>query len=119
MGPTLVAYLRGVAGTVEATTAAAAVGMAGALWLAAKTKVGVAVIAVVGATAVAAVGVAAAMAVGAAVVVAGSGSGLDPPAGVGEEWRTRGLNLCPPLVLTMLGPEKGRRWREWEEEDLK
>ena len=99
MGPTLVTYLRGVVGTVEATTAAAAVGMAGALWLAATAEVGVAVVAVVGATAVATVGV---MAVGAAVVVAGSG-----------------LNLCPPRVLTMPGPEKGRRWREWEEEDLK
>ena len=115
MGPTLVAYLCGVGaeaiGTVEVTMAAAATGMARALWLAVAT--------VVGAAAVVAVGTAAAAAVGVATVVAGSGPGLNPPARGGEECRTRGLKLCPPRVLTMLGPEKGRRWREWEEEDLK
>ena len=71
-----------------ATTAAAALGMAGALWLAAAAVVGG------GATTAA---------------TAVSGSGLDPPIGGGEEWRTRGLKLCPPRVLTMPGPEKGRR----------
>ena len=53
---------------------------------------------------------AAAVAVGAAATAAAvSGLGLDPPAGGGEEWHTRGLKLCPPRVLTMPGPEKGRR----------
>ena len=69
-----------------------------------------------GATTVEAVGAAAAAAVGAAAVAAGSEPGLGPPIGEGEEWHTRGLNLCPTLVLTMPGPKKGRRWREWEEE---
>ena len=106
VGPTLVSYLHGAgagaARTVEATTAAAAGGMAGALWLAAAMAVGAAAAAKVGGGAVAAV----------------SGPGLDPPAGGGEERRTRGLKLCPPRVLTMPGPDKGRRWREWEEEDF-
>ena len=47
-----------------------------------------------------------------------SGPGFNRLAGGGEEWRTRGLKLCLPCVLTMLGLKKGRRWREWEEEDL-
>ena len=90
MGPTLIAYLRG----------------AGALWLAA---------------AAAAMGAAAAAAVGGgavATVAALSVPGLDPPARGGEEWCTRGLKLCPSCVLTMPGPEKGRRWREREEEEV-
>ena len=33
------------------------------------------------------------------------------PTGGGEEWRTRGLKLCPPRVLAMPRLEKGRRWR--------
>ena len=107
MGPTLVAYLRGagagVVGFVEATTATAVAGMAGALWLAATTVVGVAAAAVVSR--------------GVAVAAVGSGPGLDPPIRGGEERRTRGLKLCPPRVLTMPGSEKGRRWREWEEEE--
>ena len=115
MGPTLIAYLHGARAeavdTVEATMATAAAGMAGALWLAAA--------AVVGAVAVEAVSTTAAAVVGVAAVATGSGSGLDPPAGGGKEWRTRGLKLCPPRVLTMPGLEKGRRWREWEKEDLK
>ena len=40
-------------------------------------------------------------------------------AGGGEERHTRGLKLCLPRVLTMPRSEKGRRWREWEGEDLK
>ena len=55
------------------------------------------------------------VAAAAAVVL---GPGLDPPAGGGEEWLTSSLKLCPSYVLTMLGLEKGRRWREWEEVDL-
>ena len=47
----------------------------------------------------------------ASAVAVGSGLELDLPAGGGEERRTRGLNLCPPRVFTMLWPEKGRRWR--------
>ena len=43
----------------------------------------------------------------AAVGAVGSGLGLDPLAGGGEEWRTRGLKLCPPRVFTMPGPERG------------
>ena len=35
----------------------------------------------------------------AATAVAVSGPRLDPPAGGGEEWRTRDLKLCPPHVL--------------------
>ena len=88
VGPTLIAYLRGAGagaiGTVEATTTAAA----GTPWLAATTAVGAAVAAI--------------------AVATGSRPGLDPPARGGEEWRTRGLKLCPPCVLTMPGPEKGR-----------
>ena len=108
---TLVAYLlgarAGAAGTVEDTTVAAATGMAGALWLAAAVSVG-------GGEATTEVVSGGAAAVAAAV----SRLGLDLPIGGGEEWRTRGLKLCPPHVLTMPGLEKGRRWREWEEEDL-
>ena len=93
MGPTLVAYMRGagagVARTVEATTA-----VAGALWLTGA--------AVVGATAAA----------------VGSRRGLDLPTGGGEERHTRGLKLCPSHVLTMPGPEKGKRLREWEKKDF-
>ena len=101
-------YLRGAgagaAGTVEATMDAAAASMAGALWLAAAATVGVAAAATVGR--------------GAAAAVARSRPGLDPPIGGGEERRTRGLKLCPLRVLTMPGSEKGRRWREWVEEDF-
>ena len=43
---------------------------------------------------------------------------MEPSAGGGEEVRTLGLWLCPPRVLAMPGLEKGRRWREWEEECL-
>ena len=134
MGPTLVSYLCGararVVGTVVVTIAEAAVGMVGALWLAATTAVGAIVAAVVvaagtattvGAAAATATTVgaaaatvgAAAAAMGAAataMVGVGSGLGLDPPTGGGEEWRTRGLKLCHPCVFTMPGPEKRRRW---------
>ena len=54
----------------------------------------------------------------AAVAVARSGPGLDPPVGGGEERHTRGLKLCPLRVLTMPRPEKGMRWREWDEEEV-
>ena len=112
MGPTLVSYLRGAevgaARIVVATTAAAATSMVGALWLAAAAAVGGCVVA-----ATATVGGGAASA-----ATAVSGPGLGPPAGGGEEWRIRSLKLCPPLVLTMPGLEKGRRWREWKDEDL-
>ena len=36
--------------------------------------------------------------------------------GGGEEVCILGLWLCPPCVLAMPGLEKGRGWREWEEE---
>ena len=78
--------------------------------------------AAVAATAVGAAGAAttdAAAAMTATAAGVGSGLGLDPPAGGGEEWRTQGLKLCTPRVFTMSEPEKGRRWREWEEENLK
>ena len=108
MGPTLVAYLHGagagLAGTVDKIMVVAAAGMEGTLWLAAMAAVGAAAATTVGR--------------GAAAGAAGSGLGFDPPARGGEEWHTRGLKLCPPRVLTMLGPEKGRRWREWQEEDF-
>ena len=117
MGPTLVAYLRGAGAgttrTIEATTAAATAGMVGALWLAAAVTMG--------ATAAAAAGMGAAAVVGegtTAAAAAASGSGLDLPVGGGENRPTRGLKLCPPRVLTMPEPEKGRRWREWEEEEV-
>ena len=109
MGPTLVAYLRGVGAgatrTVEVTTNEAAADMVGALRLAATAAMGAAAAAVaaVGVATVAATGVTAAP----TVIGVGSGLGLDPPGG-GEEWRTRGLNLCPPRVFTMSGLEKGR-----------
>ena len=45
---------------------------------------------------------------GATVAAAGSGPGLDPPVRGGEERGTRGLKLCPPCVLTMPWPERGR-----------
>ena len=70
--------------------ATAAAGMAGALWLAVAAIVGAAVVAVVAVTVVAA-------------AMTLSGLGLDPPTGGGEEWRTLGLKLCPPRVLTCLG----------------
>ena len=111
MWPTLVSYLHGAgvgaAGSVEATTVAATAGMAGALWLA-------------GAAAMGAIGAVAKTVVGgdAAAAAAVSAPGLDPPVGGGEERRTWGLKLCPPRVLTMPRPKKGRRWREWEEEDF-
>ena len=93
MGPTLVTYLRGAGAratrSIEVTTAQAITSMAGSLWLATEVVVGAAVAAVVG---------------------VGSRLGLDPPAGGGEEWCTRGLKLCPPCVFTMLGPEKEKRW---------
>ena len=44
----------------------------------------------------------------AAVAVGGE---LYPLAGGGEERRTRGLKLCPPWVLAMLG--LGKRWIGW------
>ena len=117
MGPTLVAYLRGagvgVVGTVEATTVTAATGMAGALWLAAAAVVGVAAVATTGAVAAAVVGR------GIVTVAVGSAPGLDRLAGGRRGAAHPSLKLCPPRVLTMLGLEKGRRWREWEEEDLK
>ena len=107
MGLTLVAYLRGAearaAGAVEATTVAAAAGMAGALWLAAVAAVGASVVAAASAAAAAVVGR------GAVVAAAGLGPGLDPPVGGGEERHSRGMKLCPPHVLTLPGPEKGRR----------
>ena len=121
VGSTLVAYLHGAGsgatGTVEATIATVAVGMAGALWLVEAEAVGAA------AAAAAAVGgaIVAAAVVGGVTVAATavvSDPGLDPPAGGGEERCTRGLKLCPPSVLPILGPEKGRRWREWEEEEV-
>ena len=37
--------------------------------------------------------------------------GLELPAGGGEEWRTLGRRVCPPLVFTMVGLENERRWR--------
>ena len=108
MGPTLVSYLRGVgagaARTVVATTATIATGMAGALWLVAAAAVG-------GCAAAAAV-------VGGGVAGVVLGPGLGPPTRGGEEWLTRGLKLCLPRVLTMPRLEKGRRWREWKDEDL-
>ena len=111
MGPTVVAYLHGAGAgaeeTIEATTATAATGMAGALWLAVAEVVGAA------AAAAAAVGGGAVAATAALSV-----SGLDPPTGGGEKWCTRGLKLCPSCVLTMPGSEKERRWREWEEEEV-
>ena len=55
---------------------------------------------------------------GAAAAGVGSWPGLDLPVGGGEERHTRGLKLCLSRVLTTPGPEKGRRWREWEEEDF-
>ena len=64
--------------------------------------------AVVG-TAMEAVGTTATVAGVAVAVATILGLGLDPPTRGGEEWLTRGLKLCPSLVLTMLGPEKGRR----------
>ena len=112
MGPTLVSYLRGVGGTVVATTTATMAGIAGALWLAAAVET------VGGGAATAAaetMGGGAAMATAAigggaaATVVAVSGLRLDPPVGGGEEWRTRHLKLCPPHVLAIPGLEKGRR----------
>ena len=36
---------------------------------------------------------------------------LCPAAGGGEEGSTRGLKLCPPRVLALLG--LGKRWRGW------
>ena len=99
MGPTLVAYLRGVGaravGAVEVTTTEVEAGIAGALWLATVIVVG-AVATTVGAATAATVGVR-------------SKLGLDPPTGGGEEWRTWGLKLCPPACFTMNGQEKGRR----------
>ena len=111
MWPTLVSYLHGAgvgaAGTVEATTATVTAGIAEGLWLA-------------GAAAVGAIGAVTETVVGgdAAATTALSRPGLDPPVGGGEERRTWGLKLCPSRVLTMPRPKKGRRWREWEEEDF-
>ena len=79
----------------------------------AAAAVGVAATAVVGAAAIVGEGAAAA-----AAAAAVSGSGLDPPAWGGEKRPTRGLKLCLPRVLTMPEPEKGRKWREWEEEEV-
>ena len=42
---------------------------------------------------------------------AAAGPGLELLAGGGEERRTLGLKVCPPLVFTMVGQEKERRWR--------
>ena len=101
VGPTMVAYLHkagaGTARTIEITTFEAATGMAEALWLATVAAVG---------TAVVAVGVGAAATKTTRV---GSRLGLDLPARGEEEWRTRGLKLCPPRVFTMPRPEKERR----------
>ena len=91
-----------------ATTAATTIGMEGALWLAAAAVVG-------GCAATTEMVVGGGATVAAATV---SGPGLGPPAEEGEEWCTRGLKLCPPRVLTMPGLEKGRRWREWKDEDF-
>ena len=41
---------------------------------------------------------------------------MESSVGGGEEVRTLGLWLCPPCVLAMPGLEKGRGWRELEEE---
>ena len=92
MGPTLVAYLRGAGAGVAGTVEETTDVVAG--------------------TTTVTVGVA-------TTTVTVSGPGLDLPIGGGEERCTRGLKLCPPRVLTMPRPEKGRRWSEWEEEDLK
>ena len=35
--------------------------------------------------------------------------GWEPPARGGEEWRTRGRKVCPPLVFTILEPEKEKK----------
>ena len=40
--------------------------------------------------------------------VAAAGGELCPATGGGEEGHTRGLKLCPPWVLAMLG--LGKRW---------
>ena len=75
--------------------------MARAQWLA--TTAAVSVAATAGVVAMATASVAAAVA-----ARVGSGLGLGSPGG-GEEWRTRGLKLCPSRVFIMFRPEKGRR----------
>ena len=113
VGPTLVAYLSeagaGAIGTIEATTAAAAVGMTGALWLTAAAAVGVAAAAIVGGGV--AVGAAA---VGAAAAAVGSGPGLDPPTGGGEECSSgcccSGCSGSDGRIRAGVGPaSRGRR----------
>ena len=37
--------------------------------------------------------------------------GLERSARGGEEWRTLGRKVCPPLVFTMVRLGKERRWR--------
>ena len=57
-----------------------------------------------------------------AAVVAGgvaAGPGLDSLEREGEERRALGLKLCPSRIFTMVGLEKERRWRGWEEESFK
>ena len=49
-----------------------------------------------------------------AAVVAGTEAvepGLEPPIGGEEDCLTLGWKLCPPLVFTMAGLKKERRWR--------
>ena len=46
-----------------------------------------------------------------AAIEAAVGGALCPTTGGGEEGCTRGLKLCPPRVLAMLG--LGKRWRGW------
>ena len=65
-------------------------------------------------TAVAAV--AAVVAAGAGMAAAAVGPGLEPPAGGGENCLTLGWKLCPPRFFTIVGLEKERRCRGWEEE---
>ena len=50
-----------------------------------------------------------AAAVGGGAAAAETGPRLDPPAGGGEEWHTRGLKLGPPRIFTMVGLKKEMR----------
>ena len=109
MGTTLVAYLRGAragaVGTVEATMAAVAVGIVGALWLAAAAAVGVATAAAVGGGATTAAVGGGATAAAAAV----SRPGLDPPTGEGEEWLHPGLEAVPFACLNHAWAGEGKK----------
>ena len=118
MGPTLVAYLRGArvgaVGTVEATMAAVAVGIVGALWLAATGAVGVATAEAVGGGATAAAvggGVTAAAVGGGATAAAAAVSrpGLDPLIGEGEEWLHPGLEAVPSACLNHAWAGEGKK----------